>query len=73
MSIFKKIVGTLLVLLVVALAFVLAARTGVLTPDDTTLLARYGAPNSRFIDVDGQRVHYRDEGTGPAKIGRAHV
>ena len=68
MSIFKKIVGTLLVLLVVALAFVLAARTGVLTPDDTTLLARYGAPNSRFIDVDGQRVHYRDEGTGPAIV-----
>ena len=55
-------------LAVVALAFVLAARTGVLTPDDTTLLARYGTPNSHFIDVDGQRVHYRDEGTGPAIV-----
>lgn len=68
MSPFKKISAALLVCVIVALAFLWAARTGVLTPDDETLIARYGAANSRFIDVDGQRVHYRDEGSGPAVV-----
>ena len=31
----------------------------------STLLPRYGAPPSRFVEVDGIRIHYRDEGSGP--------
>jgi pimeloyl-ACP methyl ester carboxylesterase len=30
-----------------------------------TLTARWGAGSSRFLAVDGMRVHYRDEGRGP--------
>lgn len=30
------------------------------------LEARYATPASRFIHIDGVRIHYRDEGTGPA-------
>ena len=29
------------------------------------LEARYAGPTSRFINIDGVRMHYRDEGTGP--------
>lgn len=29
------------------------------------VLPRYGAPPSRFVEVEGLRVHYRDEGSGP--------
>ena len=30
--------------------------------------ARWAAPPSRFIEVDGLRVHYRDRGAGPALL-----
>lgn len=30
------------------------------------LEARYASPASRFIHIDGVRIHYRDEGNGPA-------
>ncbi|HLK36066.1 MAG TPA: alpha/beta hydrolase [Polyangiaceae bacterium] len=33
-----------------------------------TLKARYATGTSRFVDVDGMSVHYRDEGTGPAVV-----
>jgi pimeloyl-ACP methyl ester carboxylesterase len=32
------------------------------------LEARYGKPESRFITVDGIRIHYTDEGTGPTLV-----
>jgi pimeloyl-ACP methyl ester carboxylesterase len=32
------------------------------------LKARWAPPPSRFVDVDGMSVHYRDEGTGPAVV-----
>jgi pimeloyl-ACP methyl ester carboxylesterase len=32
------------------------------------LESRYAQPPSRFVEVDGMRVHYRDEGTGPALL-----
>jgi pimeloyl-ACP methyl ester carboxylesterase len=32
------------------------------------LEARYASPPSRFIAVDGMRVHYRDRGAGPAIV-----
>jgi pimeloyl-ACP methyl ester carboxylesterase len=30
------------------------------------LEAKYATPASKYLEVDGVRVHYRDEGTGPA-------
>jgi pimeloyl-ACP methyl ester carboxylesterase len=32
------------------------------------LESRYMTPASRFLNVDGVRIHYRDEGTGPAVV-----
>ena len=33
-----------------------------------TLEAKYAGPASRFINIDGVRMHYRDEGSGPAVV-----
>jgi pimeloyl-ACP methyl ester carboxylesterase len=30
-----------------------------------TVKARWGGPPSRFVEIDGMNVHYRDEGSGP--------
>lgn len=49
-------------------AFVLAARSGWLRPDDADLRARYGLPNSQFVTVGGQALHLVDEGSGPPVI-----
>lgn len=32
------------------------------------LEARYTSPASRFLNIDGVRIHYRDEGTGPPLV-----
>jgi pimeloyl-ACP methyl ester carboxylesterase len=32
------------------------------------LESRYARPNSKFVDVDGVRLHYIDEGTGPVVV-----
>lgn len=32
------------------------------------LEARYGTPSTRFMHIDGARIHYRDEGRGPAIV-----
>jgi pimeloyl-ACP methyl ester carboxylesterase len=32
------------------------------------LEARYAGPTSRFMNIDGVRMHYRDEGTGPVVV-----
>ena len=32
------------------------------------LEARYGTPASQFAEIDGARIHYRDEGEGPAVV-----
>lgn len=32
------------------------------------LEARYAGPTSRFITIDGVRMHYRDEGSGPVLV-----
>ena len=34
--------------------------------DSATLEARYASPPSKFLMVDGVRLHVRDEGRGPA-------
>src|SRR3984957_3716447 len=32
------------------------------------LKARWAGPTSRFVDLDGMSVHYRDEGSGPPVV-----
>lgn len=36
--------------------------------DPAKLEAKYAKPPSQFIDVDGVRIHYRDEGEGPVVV-----
>ncbi len=49
-------------------AFLLAARAGWLTPSEAVLRARYGSAESQFVTVDGQTVHFIDQGEGPAVV-----
>lgn len=58
-------VAALLVLAVIAGGLLVAARNGWLTPDEASLRARYALPTSRFVTIDGQSIHYVDEGHGP--------
>lgn len=37
-------------------------------PQDGALQARYTIPASRFMEIDGTRVHYADEGSGPTIV-----
>lgn len=64
----RWIVGVATAAVVATGAFVIAARGGWLTPDDATLRARYGLPESRFMDIDGQSIHYTDQGQGDAVV-----
>ncbi len=61
----------LLVLLGLAAAAVLAFIAPRTSADLITLPeleAKYATPASRFVEVEGVRVHYVDEGTGPALL-----
>ena len=60
----KTTVVVLTVLGGAALTTVWAARQGLLTADDAELRARYALPQSRFVTLDGQQIHYVDEGRG---------
>ncbi len=64
----KRGIAILLIIVTVLAAVVLSARAGLLTPDDDSLRARYQLPDSKYLDVDGQPVHYVDRGQGPAIV-----
>jgi pimeloyl-ACP methyl ester carboxylesterase len=53
--------------LFLALAVAFAAKMRRDLPREA-LVARWGAPPSRFVALDGMQVHYRDEGSGPAIV-----
>jgi pimeloyl-ACP methyl ester carboxylesterase len=54
-----------LLLLVVAIAIAAMVRPDI--PLEA-LLPEYGAPPSKFVEIEGMRTHYRDEGTGPPLV-----
>lgn len=64
----KKIVRALFGVAVVGGAAVLAARSGVLDSDTAELERLYAASPSQFMEIDGTRVHFRDEGQGPTLV-----
>lgn len=64
MKLLKRLALLLSLVLLAAGVFLLAARSGWLTADDAQLRARYGVPGSQFTDIDGQSIHFVDEGRG---------
>jgi pimeloyl-ACP methyl ester carboxylesterase len=60
-------------LLLAASALLLLFVAGIILiirPDiaPSELEIRYGGPTSQFVEIDGMRVHFRDEGAGPAVL-----
>ncbi len=64
----RYVVGALGLAAAALLLWIALARGGVLDADPVEAQARYGAPPSRFVDIDGTRMHYRDEGQGPVLV-----
>lgn len=44
------------------------ATIGTLTIPDDTLKAKYTDNESKFITIEGMKIHYKDEGEGPAVV-----
>ena len=64
-----KIVAWIVGILVLAVgALAVLGRSGLLDSDPAEAEARYGGPPSKFAVVDGTRIHYRDEGSGPLLV-----
>ena len=59
--------GLLALMLVSAIAVVIATWIYRDIPAEQ-LEAKYAGPASRFINIEGVRIHYRDEGQGPAVV-----
>jgi len=60
-----RVLGVLAVVALVGLVVALWAYRDIPAAE---LEARYAGPASRFITVDGVRMHYRDEGSGPVVV-----
>ncbi|MBR9651607.1 alpha/beta fold hydrolase [Thalassovita aquimarina] len=56
--------------IVISLALVLGAGMAAYTPElpAAQVEQKYATPESRFVEIDGLRVHYRDQGQGPALV-----
>jgi pimeloyl-ACP methyl ester carboxylesterase len=68
MAAIKAGAGLLVLALLGAAALVFSARSGLLTPGEAALRARYSLPASRFLAMAGQEIHYADEGRGEAIV-----
>lgn len=64
----KKFGISIGVLLIVLGAVILATRLGMLDSEPAALERQYATPPSQFIEIDGTRIHYRDEGQGPVLV-----
>jgi pimeloyl-ACP methyl ester carboxylesterase len=53
--------------IIIAVAFALAQLSGCGSSDEE-VLKKYTSGESKFIDIDGLKVHYRDEGKGPVLL-----
>jgi pimeloyl-ACP methyl ester carboxylesterase len=59
------VVGILVLMALAAVAVVAMVRRDVPVAE---LVARYAPPPSQFAEIEGMRVHYRVEGTGPTLV-----
>jgi pimeloyl-ACP methyl ester carboxylesterase len=65
MTRFKNAIGVLLCVLLLWVAWLAIAHRDLSTEE---LLRKYGTPASQFADIDGVRIHYRDEGSGQTLV-----
>ena len=63
-----SVVGLALVLVAVVATVYVGARRNAPPSNLEELRARYSAPQSKYVDVAGVSVHYRDEGQGPVLV-----
>jgi pimeloyl-ACP methyl ester carboxylesterase len=68
MNTLRKIGRTLLALLVAGALVLAVALWAYRDVPAAALEAKYATAASRFIHIDGVRIHYRDEGSGPAVL-----
>lgn len=66
-NVFAAVAG-LAVLAAVVAALYISARRSAPAITLAELIERYATPASRYVDVAGVRVHYRDEGSGPTLL-----
>ena len=64
-SLFRRILAVIGVFLLLSVAVALWVYRDIPAAE---LEARYAGPASQFISIDGVRMHYRDEGSGPAVV-----
>lgn len=55
-------------LLIALGGYVVSARAGWLAADETAVQARNARSDARFVEIDGARIRYVDEGEGPAVL-----
>jgi pimeloyl-ACP methyl ester carboxylesterase len=60
----KLIIGLIVAAVIAAGAYAAALEFGVFEVPLKDLEAKYAKPNSKFMEIDGVRVHYMDEGSG---------
>jgi pimeloyl-ACP methyl ester carboxylesterase len=63
-----RIVALMAALVVVGASGVLSIRAGWWDTDRERVSARWAAPPSEFINIDGVNLHLRDEGDGPVVV-----
>ncbi len=63
-----SLVGIALALVAAVAAIYIGARRDAPPSELAELRSRYGSPQSKYLDVAGVSVHYRDEGSGPVLV-----
>lgn len=64
---YRLAVGIVAILLGLG-AGAIVIRSGALAPSEADLRAKYMLPTSRMIEIDGEPIHYSDEGRGPTIV-----
>ena len=64
----KALFAALIVLVLAGVVAAVLVSQGAFTLPIEELEANYTTPDSRFVDVDGVRVHYMDQGSGPVVV-----
>src|SRR6202048_4711749 len=69
-SLVRRLLGAVAIAVGSLLLVVAIAIAAMVRPDIPleALLPEYGTQPSKFVEIDGMRIHYRDEGAGPPLV-----